>query len=108
MADRHKNQIHEVLERARQAPSLLESLEVLFTAHCLEKGAQVTLAFVVDLFAEASRNSRVVELVRDVCGTTMDWVTDLIACAPETKSLKHELTSRRITELIIADNNGVL
>src|SRR5438876_11969247 len=34
MADRHKKQIHEILERARQAPSLRESLETLFTAHC--------------------------------------------------------------------------
>jgi len=33
MADRHKKEIHEVLERARQAPTLLESLEILFTAH---------------------------------------------------------------------------
>src|ERR1700736_1663561 len=37
MADRHKDEIHDLLERARQAPSLLESLEVLFTAHCCEK-----------------------------------------------------------------------
>src|SRR2546423_2588275 len=82
MADRHKGQIQDVLNRARQAPSLLESLEVIFTAHCNDKGPQVTAAFVVDLFAEASRNSRVSELVRDVCQTTMDGVTDLIAQAP--------------------------
>src|SRR6266849_2538468 len=31
MADRHKKEIHEVLERARRAPTLLESLEILFT-----------------------------------------------------------------------------
>src|SRR5216684_1958844 len=36
MADRHKAEIQNVLERARQAPSLLESLEILFTAHCCE------------------------------------------------------------------------
>src|SRR5438309_5759539 len=46
LADRHKQEIHDVLERARQASSLLESLEVLFTAHCYEKGSQVTSAFV--------------------------------------------------------------
>jgi AcrR family transcriptional regulator len=108
MADRHKKEIHDVLERARQAPSLLESLEVLFTAHCCEKGAQVTSAFVVDLFAEASRNSRVAELVRDVCETTMDGVTDLIARAPEAKSGAHDLTPRQIAELIFAVNDGLL
>ena len=29
MADRHKNEIQDVLERARQAPTLLESLEII-------------------------------------------------------------------------------
>src|SRR6266568_1704316 len=66
MADRHKQEIQEILERARQAPNLRESLETLFTAHCGEAEPQVTAAFVVDLFAEASRNTRVAELVRDV------------------------------------------
>src|ERR1700736_3694246 len=78
MADRHKKQIQEILERARQAPNLRESLETLFTAHCGETEPQVTAAFVVDLFAEASRNPHVAELVGDVCQTSMDGVTDLI------------------------------
>src|SRR2546428_13570659 len=56
MADRHKKQIQEILERARQAPSLRESLEKLFTAHCGEANPQVTPAFGVDLLQEASRN----------------------------------------------------
>src|SRR4051794_1314712 len=34
MVDRHKKEIHDLLERARQAPALFESLEILFTAHC--------------------------------------------------------------------------
>src|SRR5213592_1555356 len=76
MADRHKKQIHEILERARQAPSLRESLETLFTAHCGETEPQVTAAFVVDLFAEASRNPRVAELVSGVCETSMNGVAD--------------------------------
>src|SRR5205807_10578379 len=59
MADRHKQEIHEVLKRAQQAPSLLESLEILFTAHCCEDAPQVVSAFVVDLYAEASRNPHV-------------------------------------------------
>src|ERR1700736_6711170 len=36
MADRHKKEIHEILERAGKAPSLLEALEIIFTAHCCE------------------------------------------------------------------------
>ena len=106
MADRHKKQIHEILERARQAPNLRESLETLFTAHCGETEPQVTAAFVVDLFAEASRNERVVELVRDVCQTAMNGVTELIARSPEAKS--SSLTPREMAELIFAVNDGML
>ena len=85
MADRHKREIQGVLERARQAPSLLESLEILFTAHCCENSPKVQSAFVVDLYAEASRNPQVADLVRDVLQTAMDGVTDLIARSPEAK-----------------------
>ena len=106
MADRHKKQIHEILERARQAPSLRESLETLFTAHCGEAEPQVTAAFVVDLFAEASRNPPVAELVRDVCDSAMDGVTELIARSPEGKA--GDLTPREMAELIFAVNDGML
>src|SRR5881396_1907161 len=53
MADRHKKEINDVLERARQAPTLLESLEILFTAHCCENSPKVLSAFVVDLIARS-------------------------------------------------------
>jgi TetR/AcrR family transcriptional regulator, repressor for uid operon len=109
MADRHKQEIHDILQRARQAPSLLESLEILFTAHCgSESGPRITSAFVVDLFAEASRNLRVAELVRDVCDTTREGVTELIARAPEMKSVSNDLTPRQVAELIFAVNDGLL
>jgi AcrR family transcriptional regulator len=106
MADRHKKQIHEILERARQAPSLRESLETLFTAHCGETEPHVTAAFVVDLFAEASRNEPVAQLVRDVCQASMDGVTDLIARSPEGK--RSDLSPREMAELIFAVNDGML
>src|ERR1700726_4816577 len=106
MADRHKKEIHEILERARQAPNLRESLETLFTAHCGEAEPQVTAAFVVDLFAEASRNPHVAELVSDVCKASMDGVTDLIARSPEAKV--SDLTPREMAELIFAVNDGML
>ena len=106
MADRHKQEIEEILDRARQASGLLESLEVLFTAHCGENEPQVISAFVVDLFAESSRNPRVAELVRDVCETTMNGVTDLIARSPEAKATN--LAPREMAELIFAVNDGML
>src|SRR5437867_4570105 len=108
MADRHKKEIHEVLERAQQAPTLLESLEILFTAHCCEDAPQVVSAFVVDLYAEASRNPRVADLVRDVLQTAMNGVTDLITRAPEAKNATHGLSPIELAELIFAVARGML
>src|SRR5437762_2749901 len=106
MADRHKNEIQEVLERARQASTLLESLEILFTAHCCENSPKLLSAFVVDLYAEASRNPEVANLVRDVLQTSMDGVTDLIARSPEGKNAAGGLTPKELSELIFADARG--
>jgi AcrR family transcriptional regulator len=108
MADRHKKEIQEVLGRAQQAPTLLESIEILFTAHCCEDAPQVVSAFVVDLYAEASRNPRVADLVRDVLQTAMDGVTDLIARAPESQTAAHGLSPTELAELIYAVARGML
>src|SRR5437763_14060115 len=86
MANRHKKEISEVLERARRAPTLLESLEILFTAPCCENEPRVISAFVVDLYAEASRNPRVADLVGDVLQAAMDGVTDWIPRTPAAES----------------------
>src|SRR2546430_2253985 len=106
MADRHKKEINDVLERARQAPTLLESLEILFTAHCCENSPKVLSAFVVDLYAEASRNPQVANFVRDVLQTSMDGATDLIARSPEGKNAN--LTPNELSELIFAVARGML
>jgi AcrR family transcriptional regulator len=108
MADRHKKEIHDVLERARTAPSLLESLEILFTAHCCENSPKVQSAFVVDLYAEASRNPQVANLVLGVLQTAMDGLTDLIARAPEAQKSAHDLAPNEMAELIFAVGRGML
>jgi len=108
MADRHKKEIGEVLERARQAPTLLESLEILFTAHCCEDAPQVVSAFVVDLYAEASRNPQMADLVRDVLQTAMNGVIDVIARSLEIKNAQHNLTPEQMVELIFAVARGML
>jgi TetR/AcrR family transcriptional regulator, repressor for uid operon len=108
MADRHKKEIHDVLERARQAPTLLESLDILFTAHCCENSPKVLSAFVVDLYAEASRNPEVANLVRDILQTSIDGVTDLIARSPEAGGAGHNLTPSQQAELIFAVARGML
>lgn len=108
MADEHKREIHELLERARLAPTLLEAFEIIFTWDCCENMPHVVSAFVVDLFAEAGRNPRVADLVRDVAKTAMEGVTDLIARSPEAIHLPYDLQPREIAEMIFAVNDGML
>src|SRR5260370_29474320 len=108
MADRHKAEIGDMLERARQAQTLLESLEILFTAHCCENEPRVISAFVVDLYAEASRNPPVADLVRDVLQTAMDGLVDLIARSPEAATAPHGLAPNELAELIFAVARGML
>jgi AcrR family transcriptional regulator len=109
MAERHKSEIQELLERAKQAPTLFESLEILFTAHCCENSPKVLSAFVVDLYAEASRSPSIADLVRDVLDTAMEGVTDLIARSPESKAGEaHGLKPHELAELIFAVARGML
>jgi TetR/AcrR family transcriptional regulator, repressor for uid operon len=108
MADHHKKEISEVLHRAKQAPTLLESLEILFTAHCCEEETRVVSAFVVDLYAEASRNPQVADLVRDVLETAMAGVTELISKAPEAQNATRGLSPVEMAELIFAVARGML
>ena len=106
MVDEHKRDLQGLLERARSAPTLLDSLEILLTAHCCENAPQMHAAFVVDLFAEAGRNPAIAELVRGVLDISMAGVTEVIARAPEMQDAPHSLKPREITELILATARG--
>ena len=66
-------------------------------------------AFVVDLYAEASRNPKVADLVRDVLETAMEGVTNLIARSPEAQAgAAHGLQPDELAELIFAAARGML
>ena len=106
MAEEHKKELGGLLERARTAPTLLDSLEIILTAHCCEEAPQIHAAFVMDLFAEASRNSRIADLVRDVLETGMAGVTEVIARSPEFREATHDLEAHEVTELIFATARG--
>lgn len=106
IAEEHKREIQEMLERARLAPTLLDSLEILLTAHCCEDAPQIHAAFVVDLFAEGGRNPRIADLVRGVLDRSMAGVTEVIARAPEMRDSLHGLEPGEITELIFATARG--
>jgi AcrR family transcriptional regulator len=106
LAEEHKNELGQLLERARLAPTLLESLEILLTAHCCENQPQLHSAFVVDLFAEAGRNATIANLVRDVLDTGMEGITEVIARAPEMRDAPHGLKAREVTDLILSAAHG--
>jgi AcrR family transcriptional regulator len=108
IAAEHKKEIAQLLERAGQAPTLLESLEILFTSHCCDDSPQVISAFVVDLFAEAGRNRRVANLVRDVVRTKAKGLTDLIANSSDSKHTTGGLKPDEIAEMIFAINDGTM
>lgn len=108
LAAEHKRHITDLLERAGEAPSLLEAMEVLFTSHCSEQMPQIISAFVLDLFAEASRNPRVAKMVRDVATVKTDGVVQLIARSPEADRAPAGLAPQQIAELIFAVNDGTM
>jgi len=106
MAEEHQKDLQELVERARSAPTLLDALEILLTAHCCEDAPQMHAAFVVDLFAEAGRNPSIANLVRGVLETGMAGVSDVIARAPEMRDAPSGLSPREMTELILATARG--
>ena len=83
-------------------------MEILFTSHCCEQSPQIISAFVVDLFAEASRNPRVAKIVRNVVKTKADGVADLIARSPEGRRIAPWLGPHEIAEMIFALNDGTM
>jgi AcrR family transcriptional regulator len=108
LAAGHKKAIAELLERAGEAPTLLQAMEILFTSHCTEHPPQILSAFVLDLFAEASRNPRVARVVRDVARAKAEGVVALIARSDELKKNPHRLDPRAIAELIFAVKDGAM
>ena len=108
LANEHEKDIAELLKRAGEAPTLLEAMEILFTSHCAEHSPQIISAFVVDLFAEASRNSKVAKVVRDVIKAKTDGVADLIARSPEGRRLAPWLDAHEVAEMIFSVNDGTM
>jgi AcrR family transcriptional regulator len=108
LAAEHKKEIAELLDRARQAPTLLESLEILFTSHCCEETPRLISSFVVDLFAEAGRNPKVARLVRDVVSAKTKGLADLISRSADSRRIRGGLQSDEIAEMVFAINDGAM
>jgi TetR/AcrR family transcriptional regulator, repressor for uid operon len=108
MASEHMEDLREILEQARSAPSLFQALEVVSVRHCEEQPDHLQMAFVADLFAEAARNEHVRVLVRDVTQFFIESVADLIASSDESRTTPPGLTPRSAAEIIVDSTRGMM
>jgi AcrR family transcriptional regulator len=108
MASEHMEDLRQILEHAKSAPSLFEALELVSIRHCEEQPEHLQMAFVADLFAEAARNEHVRVLVRDVTQFFIDSVTDLIAASDEACTAPPGLTPRSAAEIIVDSTRGMM
>jgi len=108
MASEHLEDMRQILEEARRAPTLFEALEQVSVCHCEDEPEHLHVAFVADLFAEAARNQHVRVLVRDVTQFFIDSVTDLIAASDEARTAPPGLTPRTAAEIIVDSTRGMM
>jgi len=108
IAREHKADLAELLEQARQAPSLFEAIEIFFTCHHDDEHAQVIAPFVLDLFAESARNAHVRALVRDVHHCFVDGIAELIAASGDAERLPRGFSPRQAAELIVDATHGLM
>jgi AcrR family transcriptional regulator len=108
MASEHLDDLRQVLEQARRAPTLFEALELVSIRHCEEQPEHLHVSFVVDLFAEAARNEQVRVLVRDVTQFFIESVTDLIAASEEATTAPPGLSPRTAAEIIVDSTRGMM
>lgn len=108
MAAEHLEDLRRVLEQARRAPTLFDSLSLISVCHCEEQPHRVHAAFVADLFAESARNERVRAVVRDVTRFFIDSVADLITASEEAKAAPPGFDARRAAEIIVDSSRGLM
>ena len=108
MADRHKKEIHDVLERARQAPSCSKSLEILFTAHCCENAPTGSVGLRGRSLRRSARNPQMADLVRDVLQTRHGRRDRFDRALARGATATHGLTPTELSELIFAVARGML
>jgi AcrR family transcriptional regulator len=108
LAAEHKKTMAQLLERAGAAPTLREAMEIFFTSDCGQHSPRILSSFVVELFAESSRNPQIARIVRGMANAKADGVAKLIARSPERKWATRDLNAKKIAELIFAVNDGCM
>jgi AcrR family transcriptional regulator len=108
MAREHMEDLRQMLDQARRAPTLFEALELISIRHCEEQPEHLHASFVLDLFAEAARNENVRLLVRDVTQFFIDSVTELVASSDEAETAPPSFNPRTAAEIIIDSTRGMM
>jgi AcrR family transcriptional regulator len=108
MASEHLEDLRQVLQQARRAPTLFEALELVSIRHCEEQPEHLHASFVADLFAEAARNEQVRVVVRDVTKFFIESVTDLIASSEEARTAKPGFDPKTAAEIIVDSTRGMM
>ena len=108
MAGEHLDDLRQVLEQARRAPTLFEALELVAIRHCEEQPEDLHLSLVLDLFAEAARNERIRVLLRDVTEFFISNVTELVAASDEAATAPKGLVPRVVAEIIVDSMRGLM
>ena len=108
MAREHMEDLQQMLQQARRAPTLFEALELISIRHCEEQPEHLHASFVLDLFAEAARNDSVRALVRDVTQFFIDSVSELVASSDEAKAAPPGFDPRMAAEIIIDSTRGMM
>lgn len=108
MGREHLDDLRRILEQARHAPTLFEALEIISICHCEEQPEHLHVAFVADLFAEASRNESVRLLVRDVTQCFIESVAELIANSEEARHAPPGFSPKTSAEIIVDSTRGMM
>jgi AcrR family transcriptional regulator len=115
IAGAHLAELRRKLDEAKQMPHLLAALErVLWCEQRDQFSAEVATepdpvpSFIVDLYAEASRQPYIRQLVGEVNEAVIAGVTALIAESPERAALAPCVTPRHAAELVFQTVHGVM
>jgi AcrR family transcriptional regulator len=108
MATQYLEDLRQLLDQARRAPTLFEALELVSIRHCEEQPEHLHASFVADLFAEAARNEQVRVVVRDVTQFFIEGVTELIASSEEARTAPPGFSPITAAEIIVDSTRGMM
>lgn len=108
LATEHMREIQLKFDLARQQPNLFEALDGVLWCDQTGRDEDLHSSFVVDLFAESSRNPQVHALVAQVHVAMIRGVTDLIASSSFARDLAAGVTPAQAAEMVFHTIHGLM